>query len=113
MTQQFQLVRIGLQLDTNVGLKEVSLAQNGWQKLPSGLVLQWGNVLINQDTSLVVNLPIAFPNLMFCVVVTSDYKLVGPAVNQSAATVQNLTKTNFSIANDNAKANHFWFSIGY
>ncbi|MHA3737875.1 phage tail-collar fiber domain-containing protein [Pseudomonas sp. Eth.TT006] len=39
-----------------------SLGQNGYQKLPSGLIEQWGTVTINDNTEIVVTLPIAFPN---------------------------------------------------
>lgn len=43
-----------------------SLVTNGYQKLPGGLIIQWGSVEINVPTagttvSLVVTLPIAFP----------------------------------------------------
>jgi len=45
----------------------VGLTTNGYQKLPSGLILQWGRTTgINQvETS--VTYPIAFPNAVFCV----------------------------------------------
>ena len=40
-----------------------SLATNGWQRLPSGLIIQWGTVTsIAQETGVTVSLPIAFPN---------------------------------------------------
>ena len=38
----------------------VSRATNGYQKLPSGLIIQWG--AINVTTFVVVNLPISYPN---------------------------------------------------
>jgi hypothetical protein len=38
-----------------------SLASNGWQRLPSGLILQWGGIAINTNPR-DVTLPISFPN---------------------------------------------------
>jgi hypothetical protein len=44
-------------------------AGNGYQKLPSGLLLQWGQFQINQGTTATFNFPLAFPNACLnCVV---------------------------------------------
>ncbi|UUZ93259.1 tail fiber protein [Paenibacillus sp. P25] len=54
-----------------------SLAQNGYQKLPSGLILQWGTVSIpNGGTNTNVNFPIAFPNSCFSAVATDSANAV-------------------------------------
>ena len=35
---------------------------NGYQKLPSGIIIQWGRVSNNGDGTKTINYPIAFPN---------------------------------------------------
>jgi hypothetical protein len=46
-----------------------SLSANGWQRLPSGLILQWGSHAAG--SLLAVTFPIAFPNAVFSVVGTA------------------------------------------
>ena len=56
---------------TPLGLKEAfrganqSLSANGYQKLPGGLIIQWGG--LNITTGTVVTFPIAFPNTLYSV----------------------------------------------
>lgn len=38
-----------------------SLASSGYQKLPGGLIIQWGSFTSNTDTGQTVNFPISFP----------------------------------------------------
>lgn len=38
-----------------------SLGANGWQKLPSGLIMQWGGVTTNTSADTLVTFPVAFP----------------------------------------------------
>jgi hypothetical protein len=48
---------------TNLGFSQ-SIGSNGWQKLPSGLIMQWGaSTTVATATS--VTFPIAFPNNLF------------------------------------------------
>ena len=39
-----------------------SLASSGYQKLPSGLIIQWGQAVSSSSAALLVTLPVAFPN---------------------------------------------------
>lgn len=48
-----------------------SLAGGGYQKLPSGLIIQWGGVATS-DTSTVITYPIAFPNAVCSLTATSQ-----------------------------------------
>ena len=64
-----------------------SLTNNGWGKLPNGLIIQWGSVTrtgapagIGQTVSWSATLPIAFPTSTFCAIATSGYGGV-PAVD--------------------------------
>ncbi|WP_273848722.1 gp53-like domain-containing protein [Serratia liquefaciens] len=47
------------------------LEANGYQKLPSGLIFQWGSGFSNSDGTLSIELPIPFPN-----------KIIGGMVNE-------------------------------
>jgi len=42
-----------------------SIAANGWQKLPSGLIVQWGQFDASASVSGTTTFPIAFPNNLF------------------------------------------------
>lgn len=53
-----------------------SLSGNGYQKLPGGLIVQWGSVLSANVATTTVNYPIAFPNNCFQVV-ASGYNVSG------------------------------------
>ena len=48
----------------------VSIAGSGYQKLPSGLIIQWGFVSGASSTNLTFTLPIAFPNAGLCATAT-------------------------------------------
>lgn len=41
------------------------MAINGYQKLPSGLIIQWGNALSGADGESIITFPVAFPKAMF------------------------------------------------
>ena len=45
-----------------------SRASTGWQKLPGGLIIQWGQAATNASSLVVVHYPIPFPNNVFQVV---------------------------------------------
>jgi hypothetical protein len=56
-----------------------SLGESGWQRLPSGLILQWGTGSVSTGVATEVTLPIAYPNAhLSCVAVIGiDYGSVG------------------------------------
>ena len=45
-----------------------SLTTNGYQKLPSGLIVQWATISLAADTSSLLNFPIAFPTAALAIV---------------------------------------------
>ncbi|HEI2720426.1 TPA: hypothetical protein ACH7I4_005174, partial [Escherichia coli] len=58
----------------DMGSFTLSVSGTGYQKLPSGLILQWGSIntpSIAQDV--VTHFPIAFPNRCLRVLVSQDY----------------------------------------
>lgn len=48
-----------------------SLGASGWQRLPSGIIIQWGNVGVEAGVEQTFTLPVAFP-AQFCVAVATQ-----------------------------------------
>ena len=51
----------------------VSLGTNRYQKLPSGLIIQWGVITVGLDTSATLTFPVAFTAACFSVVGNGDW----------------------------------------
>ncbi|WP_155674667.1 gp53-like domain-containing protein [Burkholderia stagnalis] len=75
-----------------------SLSPNGYQKLPSGLILQWGYTAVQASSLLTVPLPITFPNANFGVACAAD----DPAANgtQYRWTAGARTRSTINIVNN-------------
>ncbi len=68
------------QVDAKFTGTNASLAGNGYQKLPSGLIIQWATVTTNASGVATATLPIAFPNAILKAFLT-------PAGANSVATI--------------------------
>ncbi|KVC53253.1 hypothetical protein WI72_21740 [Burkholderia ubonensis] len=66
----FRLVKINVNqwLVFSEGRGSASVSANGYQKLPSGLIIQWGGVQIPAGAMFTYNFPIAFPFACFSLV---------------------------------------------
>lgn len=90
-----------------------SIAASGYQKLPGGLILQWGVIgSIAGGGSTTVTYPIAFPN--GALVASASIGATANTTTPSAAGIQRssaskLVIRNFGVANFAAD----WFAIGY
>lgn len=82
-----------------------SLAASGYQKLPSGLIIQWG-VNNASPAGSAVTFPITFP--ASCYVVTTGVSSTG-AVNLR---ITALTTVGFTFWRDVQTDTHFWIAIG-
>jgi len=81
---------------------------NGYQKLPSGLILQWGSTTITGTHT--VTFPIAFPSVCRAVM-TTDKGSGGGIENQK---IQEVSKTNFKAISTYSSGDAiYWFAIGY
>jgi hypothetical protein len=97
---------------TNFTSSNQSLTTDGYQKLPGGLIMQWGSVSItagNVVTS--VTFPIAFPNAALNAQIThidtSTTDLVVYKVND-------ISTTTLGIRNTTGVSTYaYWFAIGY
>lgn len=87
-------------------------AVNGYQKLPSGLIMQWGLTTAIPATSTgVTTLPITFPTAIFSVVAT--FSDAASPTDTVTTNVNGITTANFSLYNPRATAAQFqWFAIG-
>jgi hypothetical protein len=94
-----------------------SLSSNGYQKLPSGVIIQWGTSDIGyNESSYLITFPIPYPNAAFNVTAVGGY---GAAVNGSIGlSVISLSSNGFHILGDPSNqhvtsAPLYWQSIGY
>ncbi|MGE8567483.1 MAG: gp53-like domain-containing protein [Achromobacter sp.] len=88
-----------------------SLSANGFQKLPGGLIAQWGNTPPTPAASTLytATLPITYPNAGL--VITSSTGIAGAVA--AAGSTQDLTTTNFKYATNQANGSVRWISLGY
>jgi hypothetical protein len=84
-------------------------AVNGYQKLPSGLTIQWGSGTTNTSGAVPVAFPLAFTNTAYQVVVGAQY------AGLASVTFgwQNNSVSSFNVYSNVAAANNFsYFAIG-
>ena len=86
-----------------------NLADNGYQKLPSGLIIQWGKTAPNVNT---VIFPIAFPNQCFNVQVSflDSASTATPYIGQLAPVNITINGFNYGVVIDRSRQ---WLSVGY
>lgn len=94
-----------------------SLATNGWQKLPSGLIIQWARNVSHSagEYTTVITFPIAFPNGCLLPIATQvagggNAALVTPQVSIAPGTTgMNI----FWPSGQNVASAFNWIAIGY
>lgn len=85
-------------------------AGNGYQKLPSGLILQWGTYsVVTAGVAVPVTFPIAFPTGCYSVVVCQSSV---STATQSAWVSASPTTTGFSGSGTAAGGVAYWMAIG-
>lgn len=83
-----------------------SLGASGYQKLPGGLILQWGSVFLAGSGSSVITYPVAFTTATYTI--TS----VGSA-NATGGYIDVPTATGFTLSNgSNSAQTVYWMAIG-
>jgi hypothetical protein len=86
-----------------------TLATNGYQKLPSGLILQWGNVFVSTANSTVtVTLPIAFPIALCLNPFATGASATGFAYSNNNGTASQIV-VGSTVGNNTIS----WFAIGH
>ena len=91
-----------------------SLAASGYQKLPGGLIIQWGKSTLTGWTS--INFPISFATDVYCINATmalgsQSTTLGAAAINTSAVTVSGFSA---ALINNSSTVNQpiYWIAIG-
>lgn len=83
-----------------------SVASPGWQKLPSGLILQWGNNSFSTGGS-AITFPIAFPNSLYGIMLGQGGNGGGYIFSQSQ------TLSGFSgYVSAGTTTTHWWLAVG-
>ena len=91
-----------------------SLSEAGYQKLPGGLIIQWGKVLTNATSGVTVTFPVAFPTEILNLH-ASDALDIGGTIsttnNDGKSAITGLGT--LTTCNVKANAGASWFAIGY
>jgi hypothetical protein len=90
-----------------------SLTTNGYQKLPSGLIMQWGYISnIATDSGVNITFPLAFPSALVNAQATGE----GSATDGDPANplhIRNPTTSGMRVSNAGTTQSGYWFAIGY
>lgn len=101
----------GAKLNTAFKGANQSLGTSGYQKLPGGVIIQWGRLTLTTNGQ-TFTLPIAFPNT-FAVVVPVQVNAGGPVLSASNVVSANITSlSQFTIAT-NIASSLYYVAIGY
>ena len=88
-----------------------SLAASGYQRLPGGLIIQWGitSSIVN-DTYVTVTFPLTFPNAMFAAYASATTN-VGTS-NATNVWCYPVSTSQMQVYNNTDTAIAYWFAIG-
>jgi len=88
-----------------------NVSGSGWQKLPGGLIVQWGNVI---DDGAVYSFPVTFPNQCVVMVAATENNTWESAYDTS---VQIRSTSTYSVrvgaTQNNASQTAYWIALGY
>lgn len=91
-----------------------SLFANGYQRLPSGLIIQWGYINVPpDDRDCVTNFPIPFVNQCLRVLATQDYISGSAAAGYIAANSGDLPPTSFTSRSHQPGLGGSYIAIGF
>jgi hypothetical protein len=99
---------------TNFSGSNQSLGTNGYQKLPQGLILQWGTTsVVSPGSAATITFPIAFPNSLGSIQLTASDPSPNNAI--SAPQISAQTTTSFSFQNKDPDSSYscYWFAVGW
>ena len=85
-----------------------NLSSNGWQKLPGGMIIQWGSSTFS-GTSLTITLPVAFVSGLFSCVAT-DAESDPAAIKKISVNTSSTTTITFAC--DSNAGVFLWIAIG-
>lgn len=89
-----------------------SFGSSGYQKLPGGLIIQWGTYFVGANTSVSATFPIAFPNA--CLFATTSGGRVDTAAQDNNPFVSGVSQYSATIyASTDVSTSGGWIAIGY
>lgn len=86
-----------------------SLTQNGYQKLPGGLIMQWGQIVVNPNSSAISTFTLPFTVVLHPFITSTTLTTYCPYVSSISTTQIQLTSRDTS---GSAQTLH-WLVIGY
>jgi hypothetical protein len=88
-----------------------TIAANGYQVLPSGLIIQWGTAAVNGPSGITttINLPMAFPSVLASLTTTIHNATSGSFYTNTSASLSQFTVYNTTGIN----CDIFFIAIGY
>lgn len=89
-----------------------SLVASGYQKLPGGVILQWGTVAMVEDTWTTYSFPMAFPNE--CLVITGN-AIGGLNAGNQNGFVKSISASQYQVSGNDVSygtGNLSWIAIG-
>lgn len=93
-----------------------SLVGNGYQKLPNGLIIQWGTFTASTSGYTDLTFPIAFPNVLLAIVGSiqqSTANNTGPNFNMALKTTTKVPAGIFNVSSVAVAHTMSWVAIGY
>lgn len=91
-----------------------SLGTSGYQKLPGGLILQWGITAVGTDATASITFPISFPSACIHISGAGDTNAInGSGAGQTCPAFTGLSKTGCTLANDMTAQSVRWLALGY
>lgn len=101
----------------NLGQFDNSLSTNGYQKLPSGLIIQWGYHSGSlDDVNALITYPVAFPTAVLSLVATAETNANSAAASFVGVGTQKVGASKFRIYGSGSYAvttGYSWMAIGY
>ena len=89
-------------------------ASNGYFRLPNGIIVQWGNSSLAQQTTTIVTLPISFPNAGFVALANKGWAL--NVAGDYTVGIQTNGLSSIKITNTGpgtAQQGIWWLAVGY
>lgn len=94
------------------GSTSASLATNGFEIRPSGLIDQWGQVFVARDGTVAVTFPMPFPTAVYNLQLSWVDSTIGSGSPQGSAGTSAPSLTGFTIYNDGDNRVHHWRALG-
>ena len=108
----YQMINNGQAVDLSSFAK--SLGSNGYQKLPGGLIIQWGSVMTNASGFAAVTFPVAFPVAVLSS--TASFSSTGVIANMAVVGANNPSGMNVYLSNTSGTGvagSVMWLAVGY